>query len=105
MRPFIVAQTGVGNSDAQVLDIIRNPFQVGFGVVVSGTVTYTVEHTFDNVMQAGVTPTWFAHPDVAAETTNQDGTYAFPVRAIRLSVTSGSGTATLTAIQAGHRGS
>jgi len=39
---------------------------------------------------------------VTGETTNQDGNYAFPVRAIRLNVTAWtSGTATLTVIQAG----
>jgi hypothetical protein len=104
MRPITKSVTGVGVSAPIPLDQYISPFNVGFGVVVSGTVTYTVQHTFDNVWAAGYTPAsgnWFNHPDVASETANADGNYAFPVTAIRLSVASGSGTATITAVQAG----
>lgn len=94
MRPVTQAQTGTGNTTAILLDNYIAPFSVGFGVVVSGTVTYTVQHTFDGT-------NWYNHPTVAAQTTNQDGNYAFPVTGIRLNVSAGGGTATLTAIQAG----
>lgn len=107
MRPITVSVTGVGVSAPQPLDTIRNPFNVGFGVIVDGTVTYTVQHTFDDVWEAGfsaASATWFDHPDVAALSANEDGTYAFPVKAVRLQVTAGTGTATLKLIQAGHRG-
>ena len=101
MRPTTKAVTGVANSAWIPLDHNVNPFNVGFGVVVSGTVTYTVEHTFDDVQDPDVTPIAFPHASVTGKTTNQDGNYAFPVRAVRLSVTAGTGTATLTVIQAG----
>ena len=94
MTPVTISQTGVGNSAATKVDTFIAPFNIGFGVVVTGTVTYTVQHSFDGT-------DWFNHPDVAAETANADGNYAFPVLLIRLTVNSGSGTATLTAIQAG----
>jgi len=86
------------------MDQYISPFNVGFGVVVSGAVTYTVQHTFDNIFSSTVTPTWFNHPVIAAQTTNQDGNYAFPVTAIRLTVTAGAGTATMTLVQAGMTG-
>lgn len=75
----------------------KNPFAIGFGVVVTGTCTYKVQYSFDD---AGTTA--FDHDDVTGETTNQAGNFAFPVKLIRLNVTAWtSGTATLTMIQAG----
>ena len=100
MRQQIAAQAGTGSSNVLVMDTYINPFNVGFGVVVTGTVNYTVQHTFDNPQEVA-SPLFFDHPTVAAKTANQDGNYAFPVAAIRVTVNSGSGTATMTLIQAG----
>ena len=94
MRPQTLSQTGAGSTNGIVTDHYISPFNIGFGVVVSGTVNYTVQHTFDGT-------NWFNHPDVVGQASNADGNYAFPVLLIRLTVNSGSGTATLTAIQAG----
>lgn len=104
MRPITQSQTGVGSTAAVPMDHYISPFNVGFGVVVTGTVTYTVQHTFSDVFNSAVTPVWFNHPVIAAQTTNQDGNYAFPVTAIRLNVTAGAGTATITLVQAGMTG-
>jgi hypothetical protein len=86
------------------MNLNTSPFNVGFGVTVSGTVNYTVQHTFDDVYSATFNPstaTWFDHPTVASLAANADGNYAFPVTAIRLLVNSGGGTATLALLQAG----
>lgn len=104
MRPIVKAQTGAGSSVAAPMDHYQSPFNVGFSVVVSGTVNYTVQHTFDDIFNASITPTWFNHPTVAGLSVSADGNYAFPVRALRVTVNSGSGTATLTMIQAGMPG-
>lgn len=104
MRPIVVSKTGAGSSSAVPMDHYQSPFNVGFGVVVSGTVNYTVQHTFDDVQNANVTPVWFSHPTVAGLAVNADGNYAFPVTAIKLLVNSGAGTATLTLVQAGMPG-
>jgi hypothetical protein len=100
MRQQIATKTGTGSSNVIATDTYINPFNVGFGVVVTGTVNYTVQHTFDNP-QTTASPTWFSHPTVAAATASQDGNYAFPVAAIKVLVNSGAGTATMTLIQAG----
>ena len=101
MRQQVVSKTGVGSSAAIPMNLDSTPFNVGFGVVVTGTVTYTVQHTFDNPWTTA-TPVWFDHPTVAAVVNaNADGNYAFPVAAIKVVVTSGAGTAALTVIQAG----
>lgn len=99
MKVQTVSKTGVGSSDPLVMNTNISPFNVGFGVIVSGTVDYTVQHTFDD--PATGFSTWFSHPTIAGETTNQDGNYAFPVTGIKVLVNSGSGTATLKLIQAG----
>jgi len=54
-------------------------FNIGFGcTVVSGSPTYTVQHSYDGQL-------WVNHATVAAKTASIDGTYTSPVRAIRLS--------------------
>lgn len=99
MKVQTVSKTDTGSSDALVMNTNISPFNVGFGVVVTGTVTYSVQHTFDDPA-TGFT-TWFSHPTVAAETANADGNYAFPVTGVKLLVTAGDGTATMNLIQAG----
>ena len=99
MKVQIVAQTGAGSTSALVMNTNTNPFNVGFGVIVSGTVNYTVQHTFDDPA-VGFT-TWFPHPTIASQASSQDGNYAFPVTGIRLTVNSGGGSATLKLIQSG----
>ena len=99
MRVQTVSKTNVGSSSALVMNTDISPFNVGFGVVVTGTVDYTVQHTFDDP-SLGFT-TWYPHPTIAGQTDNQDGNYAFPVTGIKVLVNSGDGTATLNLIQAG----
>ena len=99
MKVQTVSKTGAGSSSAIVMNTNTNPFNVGFGVIVSGTVDYTVQHTFDDPA-VGFT-TWFNHPTIAAQIASADGNYAFPVTGIRVTVNSGTGSATLKLIQAG----
>lgn len=99
-RPVIVTQTGVGSSHAEQLDHHLNPFQVGFGCIVSGTVNYTIQHTFDDPQTVTV-PTWFNNFSVTAQTANQDGNYAYPIQAVRVTVNSGTGSVTVTFLQSG----
>lgn len=99
MKTQTVSQTGTGSSSSIVMNTNTTPFNVGFGVIATGTVTYTIQHTFDSP-GTGFT-TWYPHPTIAAKSDNQDGNYAFPVSGIKVLVTAGAGTATLNLIQAG----
>lgn len=99
MKLQTVEKTGVGSSSAIVVNTNISPVNIGFGVIVTGSATYTVQHTFDD--PATGFSTWFSHPTVVDETTNQDGNYAFPVTGIKVLVTAGAGTATLKLVQAG----
>ena len=102
MRPITV---NVGSQTASSwipLDIKKTPFNVGLGIVLSigADLTYTVEHTFDDVQDSTVTPTAFSNAGLIDRVSNDDGNYAFPVQAVRLNVTDyTSGDATLTIIQ------
>ena len=104
MRRIDLTQTGVGASAVSPMNLNTSPFNIGFAVIVTGTVNYTVQHTFDDVFSPAFnagTATWFAHPTIASLGANADGNYAFPVTAIRLLVNSGGGTARLVLLQAG----
>lgn len=104
MRRIVISKTGTGSSSRAPMDQYQSPFNVGMGIVVSGTVNYTIQHTFDDVQNPNVTPVWFNHPTLFSQSANADGNYAFPVAAIKVLVNSGSGTATATLLQAGVRG-
>lgn len=88
------------------LDIFETPFNVGFGVTTSNDngVTFAVQHTFDNVLDADVSARAFNHSDVTAGVVDVDGNYAFAVRAVRLNVVSVSASANLEfrGVQAGN---
>ena len=99
MRPQVISITGTGTTAWIPMDYKQSPFNVGLGAVVNGTITYDIEHTFDEVFDPTVTPTAFKHSTMAAKTTNFDGNYAFPIRAIRINNTAGTGSTTLTILQ------
>ena len=104
MRPIVLSQTGAGATRVAPMDNYISPFNVALGVLVSGTVNYTVQYTFDNVFASGYSPAsgnWVDHPSLTAQTTTKDSNIAYPVTGVRLNVNSGTGSATLTIIQAG----
>jgi hypothetical protein len=107
-RPVRVTLGAVAVSAPIPLNNYSTPFSVGVGCDISagGSLTYTVEHTFDDVFAAGFNPataTWFPNAGLTAQTTDKDGNYSAPVTACRLNVTAWiSGTITMTVIQAGN---
>ena len=99
MRPQVISLTGTGQSAWIPLDYKQSPFNVGLGAVVNGTVTYDIEHTFDDVFNSDVTPVAFKHSTLVTKSANADGNYAFPIRAVRVNVTAGTGSVTVTLLQ------
>lgn len=78
-------------------------FGVGFSCVPTGGANYYLEHTFDDIYDSTVTPTWHTHStDLGSSgtpaTATQDGNYAYPIRAVRLTVTT-AGSVTMNLIQ------
>ena len=99
MRPQVFTKTGTGTSAWIPLDYKQAPFNVSMGCVVSGTITYDIEHTFDDVFDSSITPTAFQHSTVVGQSANANSNYAFPVRAVRITISAGTGSATLTLLQ------
>jgi hypothetical protein len=93
------AAGGSGSSAAVVMNTNVSPFNVGFGIKTTGTITYKVQHTFDDP-GVGFT-TWFDHPTITGLSANADGNYAFPVSGIRITTTAGGGSVVMNVIQAG----
>ena len=105
MRQIVVtlsdASGGAKNSDPIPLDIHGRP-DVSLQVQVTGTANWTIQQTLDNPFTI-TSPVWFNHPDtnLVAQTVNRQGNYAYVPAAVRLQLTSGSGSARLTIIQSG----
>jgi hypothetical protein len=90
MRPKKITVSAVAASAWLPVDYKQDPMNLSVGcVVVSGTATYSVEYTYDDVFDATVTPVAFALSTITAQTTSKDGVINQPVRAIRLNVTAG----------------
>lgn len=97
MKTVELTVTAVDSSRAVSVDYNHNDFKLGLGITVTGTVTYTVEHSFDD---PDGTVVWFPHPDLTGKTDAQDGNYAYPIRQIRVTNTAGTGTTTLRVVSA-----
>jgi len=87
IKTQFVDQVGVGASTAiGVQD--TNELRVSYAVSLTGSATYTVQHSLDGI-------TYFDNTDNSAQTVAKDGNYVFPVRDVRVNVTAGAGTARL----------
>lgn len=104
MRPVRVSQTGTGSTNPVPLDIYIAPFNVSIGVTVSGTVTYKLQYTYDDVFSASYVASsgnWNDSVDMVSKTTASNTSINNPVTAVRLTVTAGTGTVNGVIIQSG----
>lgn len=97
--------SGVGSSQWYSADTFSNPFNLGIGVVVTGTINFTVEYTYDNVNSpyTATFPTVFSITALASKSANTDSSLTIPVAAVRLTQNSftSPGTAKMIIIPAG----
>ena len=100
MRAQSVTLSSATTSNAIPMDYAIAPFSVSLAGVVTGTATWKVQYTYDDVFNPNVTPNWFDHATLTGKTANADGTITNPVKAVRLNVTAyTNGTITLTILQ------
>lgn len=99
MKPQVYSQTGVGTTVPFVVNTNVTPVNIGIGVVVTGTVNYTVQHTYDSP-SSGFT-TWFNDATLIGKTANGETSINFPITGLQMVIISGTGTATMTIVQAG----
>lgn len=98
-RPWTTTLTTNTTSSVYPVDIHRDA-GIAMGVKISGTGTFKVQHTFDDVFAAGFDPStavWYDHPTLAGSA-NADSNYAYLPRGIRLNVSAVSGSVTLTVV-------
>jgi hypothetical protein len=103
MRPVVLSITGVGTSNPYAVDTYISPSNMGLAVIVTGTITYKVQYTFDDIFAQNYQASsgnWFDHPTLVGSASGNSN-IAYAVTGIRLLTSAGSGTATLTIIQAG----
>ena len=98
-----VGTNTVGATDWQSVDMMREPINIGFSVIVAGTINYTVQTTNQDVNALGVGqyPTTSDLAQFTALSYSTSGGITAPVAYFRLQINSGTGTATLVYEQAG----
>jgi hypothetical protein len=106
-QPRYVAKTGTGSSVWQIVNTNVAPFNLGIVVLVTGTVTYTFEYTYEDPSGTypnplNATPSAFPLAALTSKTANTDSAIAFPIAAWRITVTAGTGTAQAVVIQSGQ---
>ena len=101
------ASAGTKTSNVYPPDNYVSPFNVAVSVVVTGTATYTVQYTFDDVFASNYSAAsgnWTHHPSQTAQTATKDSNVAYPVSGLRIRQTAGTGSVRCTFIQAGGGG-
>lgn len=87
----VVAQ---GRQYPVVIDRMQNPTTIAVAAVVTGTISYTVQHTF-NDPQSGNPDTWtwinIEDTNMVSASATKDSNYAFPPTAIAMLINSGTG--------------
>lgn len=93
----------VGSTDWFFVDRYNTPMNFGMGCVVSGTVNYTVEYTYDdpNAPYTATFPTAFSLAGMTAKSATADDYIDNPFSAIRLTINSGTGTVKMILLPAG----
>ena len=103
MRPVNLSITGATTSAVCPMDIYVTPANIGLNCVVTGTVSYTVQYTFDDVFADGYSAAsgnWTNHPTLSAQSVTKAGNIAYPIRGLRITQ-SGTGTTVWQIIEAG----
>ena len=106
MTPKTVSKTGTGRSGVIALDWFTNPYNVALQAALSGTATFSVEITLEDPMDSGFdasTAVWTAVTNLSAITASALAQSTIPAKGVSINVASGTGTVTLTVLQAGIR--
>lgn len=86
---FDIGWTAVAVGPTFPLDWREENYQVALGLIITGTISVTVQHTMDGLHAEYVSsPGWFPHSSLVTKTASADGNYDFPVVATRLLINS-----------------
>lgn len=104
MRPQIFVASILGVTPWLPVNFQIVPFSLAVAAVVSGTATYTVEHTLDDVLNGQIPTGVFSQAGLTAQTTSKEGVYNTPITAVRLNVSAIAGSVSLTLLQGSTTG-
>lgn len=125
MRQIVVSTTTTGVSAPVVFDTYISPCNVSIGIAMDSGSEILVEHTFSDVLNSAITPTWYPTFSSASDegfllqedgfailqqnddyilTGNENVSHFinYPVSAIRLNTLVNGGTVTMTVLQVGR---
>lgn len=97
-----VTLTGTGTSDPIKIDQSTQGYDITAGVYISGTATATLQYALQDVFQSTFTNSsgrWYNSGDLAGITASDATQFTIPISALRVVVSSGSGTTTLEVVQ------
>jgi hypothetical protein len=87
-------------SETLTPDLVGHDPLMSIATLITGTMTYTIEHTSFN-MPSAVVPVWFDTLDLAGKTASAEGNIVAPVGGVRINISAyTSGTAQLMILQA-----
>lgn len=100
-----VGTSGIGSTQWFAVNYHTTPVNLGISVVVTGTINFTVEYTYDN-LNGTTPPAIWSLSALASKTAATDSNILFPVTGVRLTQNSftNPGTATISIVQAGLGG-
>lgn len=96
-KKYTESITGTGSSDWIVCDHSPTSHKYSFLVEVTGTVNYDVEFCITDPSDS---PTAISHNELTGETASAAGSLGFPIRGVRITNNSGTGTSDLTVYEA-----
>lgn len=107
MPNITLTQTGAGATTYVIPDFFNENFSVGLQAVVTGTVSsFSAQFTLDDTTAEGYDPAtgnWFDVTGLSAASASAAVAMIIPCRGIRLKITTGTGSVTLSIQQAGAR--
>jgi hypothetical protein len=124
MRQIVVSTTTTGFSNAIPVDTYISPCNISLAVAMSSGSEVQIEHTFDNVFDSSITPTWYVTTSSTADEgfllqengdaiLQENGFFIltgdenfsffvdFPISAVRLNTLQNGGVVKMTMLQAG----
>jgi hypothetical protein len=103
-RPVTITTSGTSTSSVCGLCWYTEIFSVSVIATVTGTATYTLQFTGDNIQASNfsaASANWQDHPMMTGATTSGIVEFTAPVTAVRLNQTAGAGSVSAKVIQAG----
>lgn len=98
-----ISGTTITNGRLVVLNFNNTAVGIGLVAEATGTVNYTLYHTYDDIFNPAITPVWLPHgvANMVGATTTQESNFVIPISACQLILNSGSGSINFVVLEQG----